>query len=123
MGMHSNSLAAYRRHRFGSRCQAIMQEIYTNGPGTCRELVKRLGLHDMNEVRPRVTELKQIGALVEVKKRLEKAYPGAKVNEVSVFGLPQPPKPPEQPSLFDAVKGLVTARNDAQRVTGEQADG
>ena len=54
---HANSLAAHRTNRYGERCRDILRELETHGPGTAREIKERLGLADMNAVRPRLTDL------------------------------------------------------------------
>lgn len=51
------------------RRQQIMEAIVEHGPATADELMDRLGYTDPNRVRPRLTELKQAGALCAVGKR------------------------------------------------------
>lgn len=51
------------------RRQQIMEAIAEHGPMTVDELMDRLGYHDPNRVRPRLTELTQAGALCTVGKR------------------------------------------------------
>lgn len=53
----------------GARHQQIMQAIAEHGPMTVDEMMDRLGYHDPNKVRPRVTELAQVGALCAIGKR------------------------------------------------------
>ena len=52
------------------RQQQIMEAITEHGPMTVDELMNRLGYYDPNQVRPRLTELKQDGALCVIGKRL-----------------------------------------------------
>ena len=51
------------------RRQQIIAAIAEHGPMTVDELMDRLGYHDPNRVRPRLTELTQSGALCTVGKR------------------------------------------------------
>ena len=51
------------------RRQQIMEAIAEYGPMTVDELMDRLGYHDPNRVRPRVTELTHAGALCTIGKR------------------------------------------------------
>lgn len=51
------------------RRQQIMEAIIECGPSTVDELMDRLGYHDPNRVRPRLTELTQSGALCTIGKR------------------------------------------------------
>ncbi len=53
----------------GARHQQIMQAIAEHGPMTVDELMDRLGYHDPNRVRPRLTELVKAGALRTTGKR------------------------------------------------------
>lgn len=63
--MHSNSLAAHRANRYTDRHKAIIRDILDHGPGTDRKIKERLGLDDMNQVRPRISELIEMGVLEE----------------------------------------------------------
>lgn len=51
------------------RRQQIIEAITEYGPMTVDELMDRLGYHDPNRVRPRLTELTQAGALCTIGKR------------------------------------------------------
>lgn len=51
------------------RHQQIMEAITENGPMTVDELMAVLGYNDPNQVRPRLTELTQAGALCTIGKR------------------------------------------------------
>jgi len=83
--IHHNSLKAHRSNRYSKRCKMIIDEICENGPGTCRELIERLGLRDMNQVRPRVTELVKSGALREIGEKRDNSTG----KMVMVVGLPE----------------------------------
>lgn len=52
-----------------ARRQQIMEAILEHGPMTVDELMDLLGYHDPNRVRPRLTELRQAGALCTIGKR------------------------------------------------------
>lgn len=51
------------------RRQQIIETITEHGPMTVDELMDCLGYHDPNRVRPRLTELRQSGALCTIGKR------------------------------------------------------
>jgi predicted ArsR family transcriptional regulator len=51
------------------RHQQIMEAITEHGPMTVDEVMEVLGYHDPNQVRPRLTELTQAGALCTIGKR------------------------------------------------------
>lgn len=51
------------------RRQQIIEAITEHGPMTVDELMDRLGYHDPNRVRPRLTELTQAGTLCTIGKR------------------------------------------------------
>lgn len=65
--MHENSLQAYRQTAPArlTRTQVIMQWIAGRGPVTDRQVMQGLGFSDPNKVRPRITELVDLGDLVE----------------------------------------------------------
>ncbi|MCY3021499.1 MAG: hypothetical protein NTW87_20995 [Planctomycetota bacterium] len=67
--MHQNSLAAYRQgtRELSTRAAQIMAWVLTNGPHTDREVAAGLGFHDLNAVRPRITELVAAGLLCELR--------------------------------------------------------
>lgn len=52
-----------------ARYQQIMEAIIEHGPMTVDELMMVLGYQDPNQVRPRLTELTQAGALCTIGKR------------------------------------------------------
>lgn len=97
--MHENSLETFRQERAAlqGRSLEVYKVIAAYGPLTDREIRKQLGFHDMNTVRPRVTELIQKGWAIESgtvvdfdtrkKVRLVKAVPENKVSETpDLFG-------------------------------------
>lgn len=53
----------------GARHQKILEAIVEHGPMTVDELMVVLGYPDPNQVRPRLTELTQAGALQTIEKR------------------------------------------------------
>jgi predicted ArsR family transcriptional regulator len=57
--MHENSLFAWaeEQNRLGERASQILASLHQDGPGTDREICKRLGFTDPNACRPRLTEL------------------------------------------------------------------
>lgn len=65
--MHENSLEAYRSSApmRQTRAQVILSWIAGRGPVTDRQVMLGLGFSDPNKVRPRITELVDIGDLVE----------------------------------------------------------
>lgn len=65
-GSHANSREAHHGNRYRDRYAAIMEGLRLEGPGTDREIKERLGLPDMNNVRPRITELVGMLAVREV---------------------------------------------------------
>lgn len=67
--MHPNSLKAYaeEKPKLLNRREAIMENVRQCGPGTDRQIRDRMGFTDMNQVRPRITELIDKGKLVETK--------------------------------------------------------
>jgi hypothetical protein len=64
MTTHPNSILAHRTNRYRDRHREILEEL-RRGPGSDRDLCCRLGFTDMNAVRPRITELVGMGAIVE----------------------------------------------------------
>ena len=117
--MHTNSLQARRTTNHNRRCREILDELRRGGPGTAREIKERLGLADMNDVRPRLTDMGmgngKMGLVVEVgHKRCEITG-----KHVSVYGLAHQPLPvPEvapifsarnHDDLFDAISGFNRA--------------
>lgn len=65
--MHENSLSAYGEERpnLNKRCKAVMSAVDDLGVATDRAIKEYLKLPDMNNVRPRVTELIKLGLLRE----------------------------------------------------------
>jgi hypothetical protein len=66
--MHDNSLEAYRieEPKLSKRAQAIYAYIERVGPRTDRQVMQGMWFTDMNNVRPRITELIDAGKLMEV---------------------------------------------------------
>lgn len=67
MSVHQNSIEAYQaiHDSLGGRRQQIYSFLMENGEATDRDVKTGLNLDDMNMVRPRITELLGIGAIVE----------------------------------------------------------
>lgn len=66
--IHLNSIASYRRlaeFQLAERKEMIIGLLVQYGPLTDREVADKLGFVDMNAVRPRITELLQLGWIVE----------------------------------------------------------
>lgn len=68
MSMHRNSMDAWLafKPKASARAREIMDEIIRRGSGTDRQLLQRLNRGDMNEVRPTITRLVQMGCLKEI---------------------------------------------------------
>jgi hypothetical protein len=67
--MHENSLLAYysgERKYFSDRELAVLEVLARLGIGTDREVKERGAWSDMNDVRPRITELIKKGVVEEV---------------------------------------------------------
>jgi predicted HTH transcriptional regulator len=66
--MHEHSLAAYREERKNllTRGQLVLEWLRSHPKSTDRQIMEGLGFRDMNQVRPRCTELVEKGLLVEV---------------------------------------------------------
>lgn len=66
--IHANSLTAYRSElpKLSTRAQAILEWIRDHGPRTDRQVMEGMGFREPNQVRPRITELIEAGALMEV---------------------------------------------------------
>lgn len=93
--MHDNSVAAYRagEPKLSARCSAILAWIERHGPHTDREVMEGMGFRDMNNVRPRITELiHEHRKLMEVGDVLDPAT-GVKVRRVDI-------RRPRQEALF-----------------------
>lgn len=69
--MHENSLTAYRSEtkRITLRAATVFAWICRHGRATDREVMRGLGFTDPNKVRPRITELVDVGMLVEVENK------------------------------------------------------
>jgi predicted HTH transcriptional regulator len=70
--IHENSLKAYieekEEDRIGRRQQEILKCIKRFKVVTAREIMLHLEYEDMNQVRPRLTELKELGLIREIDK-------------------------------------------------------
>ena len=70
--IHINSLQAYfdeeNETTFTKRQSEIIEALRDIKSGTAREIMHYLGYEELNEVRPRLTELKQKGIIHEVGK-------------------------------------------------------
>lgn len=97
--MHQNSLTAYRTSRYSARENAIINAIKSEGAGTDRGIMRRLGKSDPNSVRPRITSLVQIGALEEVGQAIDSETG----KTVRVVDLPRS-------ELFKACIGMANAQ-------------
>ena len=66
--IHANSLAAYRAEesKLSKRARDILAWITEHGPRTDRQVMQGMGFPDMNNVRPRITELIDAALLMEV---------------------------------------------------------
>lgn len=63
--MHSNSIAAWRNLDTATRSRMVLDAFAKHGGMTDRQCMEALGFGDMNAVRPRITELVQVGLLTE----------------------------------------------------------
>lgn len=66
--MDANSMETHQQNKakFGHRCTAIVKAFSAIGePATDRQIMAALGSSDSNFVRPRITELVEIGVLVK----------------------------------------------------------
>lgn len=71
MHSHPNSTAALageqQNGRLGRRAEAVLAALRTcASPPTDRDLAEKLGFADLNAVRPRITELIELGLVVEM---------------------------------------------------------
>lgn len=59
MNMHANSLEAYRSLNLGERCALVLSVYADSSPLglTDRQCMTMLGFSELNQVRPRITEL------------------------------------------------------------------
>lgn len=69
--IHQHSRDAYHSEqpRLSARARRVLDWIELHPKVTDREVMRGLGFSDMNAVRPRITELVNAGALVEVGER------------------------------------------------------
>lgn len=83
--IHPNSLSAYHdeRPRLSARASAVLTWIRQHGPATDRQVMDGMGFREPNAVRPRVTELVELGMLVEVGS-VRCAWTGKTVRRVDV---------------------------------------
>jgi hypothetical protein len=64
--IHDNSHEAYQTLKgLNKRCQMVVTALDDLGVATDRRIKEHLNLPDMNNVRPRVTELIKLGLLIE----------------------------------------------------------
>lgn len=103
---HPNSLAAHRSNRYGERCRAILEAVKRDGPGTDRDIMRRLNRVDPNSVRPRITTLVEVGALEQVGEVVDPETH----KTVRVVDLPRS-------DLFRTVSHLVRADADIRQLT------
>jgi hypothetical protein len=68
MDNHPNSTEALKTcaDTLNKRQKAIFYHLFYSGPATDREVKEKLGYTDMNQVRPRITELLRAGLAIEV---------------------------------------------------------
>lgn len=73
MAVHTNSLSAYHSLDIGERAAAVLK-VYAEAstPLTDREVMRRMGFTDPNQVRPRTTELVEEGLLEECGTAIDK---------------------------------------------------
>jgi hypothetical protein len=75
--MHENSLETYDEilndGSISKRCKVIIEAYQKYGSMTDRDVKDCLNFQDMNAVRPRITEMLQVGILQEVNTILDKA--------------------------------------------------
>lgn len=93
--VHPNSLAAYHGSgpALSRRAQTVLDWLRAHGPATDRQAARGLGFGDMNAVRPRITELVDLGLLRETGSRRCEVT-GKTVRVVDV------PRGPAQGDLF-----------------------
>lgn len=64
--IHDNSMSSYHSlEGLNKRCKMVVSALSDLGVATDRRIKEHLKLPDMNNVRPRVTELLKLGLLVE----------------------------------------------------------
>jgi len=81
--MHTNSLEAFKKIDPSTRHYAVLMVYVKHHPHalTDREVMFELDFDDMNNVRPRITELKQEGLIVETDKKRIDSVTGHTVSE------------------------------------------
>ena len=87
MSVHENSKESFREENYMGRTQTRRQEIlrYLVGARSCRsdrQIMRVLGYTEMNQVRPRITELLKAGLLRESFKKIPCQYTGKSVRFV-----------------------------------------
>lgn len=85
--MHEHSLEAHAvgEAAFGKRAQAIYDLVRRAGPRTDRQICAALGFgENLNAVRPRITELVERGALMEVGLGVKCPITGRTVRRVDI---------------------------------------
>jgi hypothetical protein len=69
--IHDNSLTAFHSLNREHRREFVLKAYKACGSLTDREVKEYLGLEDMDEVRPRISEMIKIGILVECGERID----------------------------------------------------
>lgn len=66
--VHVNSIKSFQSSRkdIGKRARMVLDYLRRHNPSTDRQVMHGLGFTDCNSVRPRITELLQLGILTEV---------------------------------------------------------
>lgn len=66
--LHANSQAAFKadKKELGGRSLEVLTEVRANGPGTDREICKRLAYPHRSWVQPRISDLIRLGHLIEL---------------------------------------------------------
>lgn len=67
--IHENSVAAYHSEadRLSRRAWLVLAWISQHGPATDRQVMEGMGFKEPNAVRPRITELRDAGMLLEIR--------------------------------------------------------
>ena len=65
MPVHKNSARAFHSLDTSTRHSQVLRAL-RQGPATARTVMKRCGYTDMNQVRPRITELKKVRRVYEM---------------------------------------------------------
>lgn len=68
MPIHANSITAYHaeRDRLSARAALVLAWVRSHGPCTDRQVMAGMGFSEPNSVRPRITELVEMGLLREI---------------------------------------------------------